>query len=82
LGVEGLKSAQFGLVVLLLRWLRLAQTQLCQHSALNGTRNADVGIRAPVIRGALPLLGSATGSQGSLRRMSHEKTLLTSQSVQ
>jgi hypothetical protein len=37
--------------------------------------------RAP-IRGPLPLLGSATGSQGSLRRMSHEKVLLTSQSVQ
>ena len=36
-----------------------------------------VGSRAP-IRGPLPLLGSATGSQGSLRRMSHEKTPLTS----
>jgi hypothetical protein len=29
------------------------------------------GSRAP-IRGPLPLLGSATGSQGSLRRMCHE----------
>jgi hypothetical protein len=36
-----------------------------------------VGSRAP-IRGPLPLLGSATGSQGSPRRMSHEKTPLTS----
>jgi hypothetical protein len=40
-----------------------------------------VGSRAP-IRGPLPLLGSATGSQGSLRRMSHEKIPLTFQSVQ
>jgi hypothetical protein len=31
-----------------------------------------VGTRAP-IRGPLPLLGSATGSQGSLRRMSQRE---------
>jgi hypothetical protein len=48
-----------------------------QGAAITSRGEGSAGSRAP-IRGPLPLLGSATGSQGSLRRMSHEKTPLTS----
>jgi hypothetical protein len=59
---------------------RYGAAYLPKKKVLRGARlggaGRPVGSRAP-IRRPLPLLGSATGSQGSLRRMSHEKQAST-----